>query len=312
MTPHFILAKEKTLPEITNQILDSCTKLQKIQHLGHCPLPTYNTVTEILDDLFELIYPGYGKRNNLHAGNITYYIGEVLNQLFDKLSVQISRSLCQNHLKSACVEAECNPRVQQEFDIKAQKITLEFLARIPQLREILQTDVEAAYVGDPACRSDTEVVFCYPGLKAITVYRIAHELHLLNVPLIPRMMTEWAHQLTGIDIHPGAKISHHFFIDHGTGVVIGETCEIGHWVKLYQGVTLGALSFPTDDTGNLVRGLKRHPTLDNHVIIYANATILGGETVIGHHSVIGSSAWIIKSVEPHSTVMTERPNLRIK
>lgn len=310
---NFIQIKEKTLPEITGKIVDSCVKLPKIQHLGHCSLPTYQVIVEILDDIFELLYPGFGNRNNLHLGNITYYVGEVLDKLYDKLSIQTARSFCQDqHQGATCGQPECDPAVIQRFEQQGREITLEFLAKIPQLREILQTDVEAAYIGDPACRSHTEVVFCYPGLKAITIYRIAHELHILGVPLIPRMMTEWAHQLTGIDIHPGARIAEHFFIDHGTGVVIGETCEIGHWVKLYQGVTLGALSFPTDDAGNLVRGTKRHPTLENHVVIYANATILGGETVVGHHAVIGSNAWIMKSVEPNTTVMMEKPNLRIK
>ena len=173
-------------------------------------------------------------------------------------------------------------------------------------------DVEAAYAGDPACKSIDEVIFCYPGLEAVTVYRLAHVLHELGVPLIPRMMTEWAHGRTGIDIHPGAKIGDHFFIDHGTGVVIGETSEIGDWVKLYQGVTLGALSFPTDAQGNVVRDTKRHPTIEDRVVIYANATVLGGETVIGHDAVIGSSVWITQSIEPETTVMLKKPELRMR
>jgi serine O-acetyltransferase len=156
-----------------------------------------------------------------------------------------------------------------------------------------------------------EVIFCYPGLDAITVYRLAHVLHGLGVPLIPRMMTEWAHSRTGIDIHPGATIGRHFFMDHGTGVVIGETTEIGDWVKLYQGVTLGAISFATDADGNLVRGTKRHPTIEDRVVVYANATILGGKTVVGHDSVIGSSVWLTRSVSPGSIVTMESPRLRI-
>ncbi len=166
--------------------------------------------------------------------------------------------------------------------------------------------------GDPACKSFDEVIFCYPGLEAVTVYRLAHLLHEQGVPLIPRMMTEWAHSRTGIDIHPGAKIGAHFFIDHGTGVVIGETTEIGQWVKLYQGVTLGALSFATDAEGNLVRGTKRHPTLEDRVVIYANATVLGGKTVIGHDAVIGSSVWVTNSVPPHTTVTMEKPRLQMR
>ena len=187
-----------------------------------------------------------------------------------------------------------------------------FLEQLPELRKILAMDVQAAYDGDPACKSLDEVIFCYPGLDAITVYRLAHLLHGLDIPLIPRMMTEWAHGRTGIDIHPGAMIGHHFFIDHGTGVVVGETTEIGHWVKLYQGVTLGALSFATDVEGNLVRGTKRHPTIEDRVVVYANATILGGKTIIGHDSVIGSSAWLTHSVAPGSIVTMESPRLRIR
>jgi serine O-acetyltransferase len=183
---------------------------------------------------------------------------------------------------------------------------------LPELRKTLAMDVQAAHDGDPAVKPLDEILFCYPGLEAVTVYRVAHLLHQLNVPLIPRMMTEWAHSKTGIDIHPGATIGDHFFIDHGTGVVIGETCEIGNHVKLYQGVTLGALSFAIDGEGNLVRGQKRHPTLEDRVVIYANATVLGGATVIGHHSVIGSSVWLTRSLEPHTTVVLEKPKLKIR
>ena len=172
--------------------------------------------------------------------------------------------------------------------------------------------MQAAYDGDPACKSLDEVIFCYPGLEAITVYRLAHVLYELDIPFIPRMMTEWAHSRTGIDIHPGAKIGEHFFIDHGTGVVIGETTEIGEHVKLYQGVTLGALSFATDGDGNLVRGHKRHPTLEDRVVVYANATILGGETVVGHDAVIGSSVWLTQSVAPNTTVVLEKPKLKMR
>jgi serine O-acetyltransferase len=180
------------------------------------------------------------------------------------------------------------------------------------LRKTLAMDVEAARAGDPACKSLDEVIFCNPGLEAITVYRLAHLLHELGVPLIPRMMTEWAHGKTGIDIHPGASIGNHFFIDHGTGVVIGVKTVIGEWVKLYQGVTLGALSFPTDAEGNLVRNTKRHPTIEDRVVIYANATVLGDETVIGHDSVIGSSVWITHAIAPETVVTLEKPKLRMR
>ncbi len=190
---------------------------------------------------------------------------------------------------------------------------MRFLEAIPDLRRILAEDVQAAFEGDPAAKSPDEIVFCYPGVGAVTVYRLAHELHRLGVPLIPRMMTEYAHGKTGIDIHPGATIGRRFFIDHGTGVVIGETTQIGDNVKLYQGVTLGALSFPRDEkTGEIVRDAKRHPTIEDGVVIYANATILGGDTVIGHHSVIGSSAWLTRSIAPFTTVTIENPRLRYR
>ena len=181
-----------------------------------------------------------------------------------------------------------------------------------RIRRLLATDVQAAYDGDPAAQNADEIVCCYPGLEAILHYRLAHELHRLGVPLIPRMMTEWAHSRTGIDIHPGARIGPGFFIDHGTGVVIGETCEIADHVKLYQGVTLGALSFEQDAGGNLVRGTKRHPTIERKVVIYANATILGGHTTVGAHSVIGAGVSVTRSVPANTVVTVEKPSLRFR
>src|SRR5262249_11401397 len=199
-----------------------------------------------------------------------------------------------------------------DFEAMAQQKTVELLRRLPDLRQVLEKDVQAAFEGDPAAKSFHEIIFCYPGLEAVTIYRLAHEILLLGVPLVPRMMTEYAHFKTGIDIHPGARIGHGFFIDHGTGVVIGETCDIGKNVKLYQGVTLGALSFPRDTDGNIIRGMKRHPTLEDEVVVYANATILGGDTVVGHHAVVGSNVWLTHSVDPHAVVLLEKPSLRIK
>jgi serine O-acetyltransferase len=206
----------------------------------------------------------------------------------------------------------CEETPDVDFESLAQKKTVEFLRQLPDLRGVLEQDVQAAYEGDPAAKNCHEVIFCYPGLEAVTTYRIAHELLLLGVPLIPRLMTESAHSKFGIDIHPGARIAPGLFIDHGTGVVIGETCDLGANVKLYQGVTLGALSFPRDASGNIIRGMKRHPTLQNDVVVYANATILGGDTVIGHHSVIGSNVWLTHGVDPNTVVMLEKPSLRIK
>ncbi len=300
--------KEK-LPELTDRIVETYRKVGRINHLGHCPLPRYEEIIAAMEDLKEIIFPGFRRREGLHFGNITYYIGELVDSLHDRLTTQIARAL--QHEDRVTSDQLCRD-LKTDYEAKGQAMTLEFLERLPQLREILATDVQAAYDGDPACRTMDEVIFCYPGLDAVTVYRMAHELFKIGVPFIPRMMTEWAHRQTGIDIHPGAQIGHHFFIDHGTGVVIGETCVIGNHVKIYQGVTLGALSFPTDANGNLLRNMKRHPTIEDRVVIYANATVLGGDTTIGHDSVIGSSVWITRSVEPHTTVTLEKPKLRIR
>ncbi|MGF1577849.1 MAG: serine O-acetyltransferase [Gemmataceae bacterium] len=295
---------KEALPEITDAIVSTYTECRHINHLGHKPLPSREAVIEILIDLLEIIYPGYVRRQNLHLGNVEYHVGALVDGLHDKFIHQIVRAL-----RHECHQLQ---EPEDECEAKAQRKTIEFLGKLPELRNLLEEDAQAAFVGDPAATNYHEVIFCYPGLEAITIYRIAHELLLLGVPLIPRMMTEYAHSKTGIDIHPGATIGPGFFIDHGTGVVIGETCDIGRNVKVYQGVTLGALSFPRDAAGNLVRGTKRHPTLEDEVVVYANATILGGETSIGHHAVIGSNVWLTQSVEPYTLVALEKPSLRYK
>ena len=294
------------LPNITDQIVQTYDDLGSINHLDHCPLPSYEEVVAAVHDLTELIYPGYRRREGLHRGNINYYVGDLVDRLHDRLTNQIGRAL--RH--EAGATSDCDG--DADYEALGQTKTLQFLERLPDLRHVLSTDVRAAYDGDPACKNLDEVIFCYPGLEAITVFRLAHLLHELEIPFIPRMMTEWAHNRTGIDIHPGATIGDHFFIDHGTGVVIGETCEIGEDVKIYQGVTLGALSFPTDGEGQLVRGQKRHPTIEDRVVIYANATILGGRTTIGHDAVIGSNVWLTSSVDPHTTVVLEKPKLKMR
>ena len=299
---------KENLPLLTERIVDTYAEVGSISHLGYCPLPNYETIVATTEDLKELLYPGYRRRDGLHLGNVTYHVGDLIDRLHDTLTVQIGRAM--RH--EATRDGQCDPKQVRDFDAVGQTKAVDFLEQLPDLRKILAMDVEAAYKGDPACKSLDEVIFCYPGLEAISVYRLAHVLHGQGVPLIPRMMTEWAHSRTGIDIHPGATIGRYFFIDHGTGVVVGETTEIGEWVKLYQGVTLGALSFATDGEGNLVRGTKRHPTLEDRVVIYANATVLGGNTRIGHDSVIGSSVWLTRSVAPGSVVTMENPRLRIR
>jgi serine O-acetyltransferase len=298
---------KETLPEITEAIVATYTECSRTSHLGHRPLPSREAVVEILTDLLDILYPGYWRRQNLHMGNVEYHVGDLIDRLHDSLTQQIARALRHEH--------ECAPaRDRQPVDLEAlaQQKTVELLGRLPAVRLILEQDAQAAFEGDPAAKSHHEIIFCYPGLEAVSVYRVAHELLLLGVPLIPRMMTEHAHQRTGIDIHPGARIGPGFFIDHGTGVVIGETCDIGTNVKLYQGVTLGALSFPRDASGNIIRGMKRHPTLEDEVVVYANATILGGDTVIGRGAVIGSNVWLTQGVAPSTVVSLEKPSLRIK
>jgi serine O-acetyltransferase len=295
---------KESLPALTERIVETYEECGALHHLGHSPLPSYREVVEILSDLREILYPGYGRRQNLHMGNVGYHVGDLIDSLHDRLSTQIARAL----------RHDCKARdLENDFEADAQLAAIRLLESIPELRKVLAEDAQAAFEGDPAARGLDEILFCYPGVAAVTVFRIAHELYLAGVPLIPRMMTEYAHAKTGIDIHPGATIGPRFFIDHGTGVVIGETTRIGEGVKVYQGVTLGALSFPRDETtGELVRGTKRHPTIEDEVVIYANATILGGKTVIGHHSVVGSSAWITRSIAPHTVVTIEDPRLRIR
>ncbi len=300
---------KEQLPKLTEEIVATYTPEDSINHLGHCALPSYTGVVEILLNLKDILYPGYRRKVGLHVGNIRYHVGGLIDTLHDQLTTEIARAL-RHDQRVRNRHQDCESDV--DFEAKGQAMAIELLKRIPKLRRTLATDVQAAFDGDPACHSTDEVVFCYPGFEAITVFRIAHELVELDVPFIPRMMTEWAHKQTGIDIHPGATVGDYFFIDHGTGVVIGETCEIGQHVKLYQGVTLGALSFPTDGDGQLIRGQKRHPTIEDRVVVYANATILGGRTVVGHDSVIGSSVWITRTVSPYTTVVLEKPQLKVR
>jgi serine O-acetyltransferase len=298
---------KEALPEITEAIVATYTECNRTTHLGHRPLPSREAVIHIIDDLLDILYPGIWRRQNLHIGNVEYHVGDVIDGLHDKLITQFARALRHEH---GCMPVESRPEV--DLESLAQTKAIELLRRLPDLRAILELDVEAAFAGDPAAKSYHEIIFCYPGLEAVTIYRLAHEMFVLGVPLVPRMMTEYAHAKTGIDIHPGARIGPGFFIDHGTGVVIGETCDIGRNVKLYQGVTLGALSFPRDTSGNIIRGMKRHPTLEDEVVVYANATILGGDTVVGRHAVIGSNVWLTHSVPADTVVTLEKPNLRIR
>ncbi len=301
---------KQQLSAVTDQIVDSYQDLATINHLGHCPLPSSSVVIEIVNDLKEILFPGYRRRQNLHLGNVTYYVGDLIDSLHDKLTQQISRALRYDY--DRIHGTDCEHRRLIDFEARGQQEAVKFLQSLPEMRQLLSTDVQAAYDGDPAASGLDEIIFCYPGVEAVTVHRIAHQLYRQKIPLIPRMMSEYSHSLTGIDIHPGAKIGPSFFIDHGTGVVIGETCEIGTGVKIYQGVTLGALSFAKDESGNLVRGTKRHPTICDRVVVYANATILGGQTVVGEQAVVGANVWLTKSVPSHTMVTIETPSLRLR
>jgi serine O-acetyltransferase len=257
-------------------------------------LPSRNAVIDIVEELRTVLFPGYFGTSELTADSMAFHLGSTLDRIRRTLQEQVRRGLC-----FSCDDLE--PKARAECDNRAESITRQFLARLPETRRLLATDVQAAYEGDPAATSPDEAIFCYPGTLAITNYRLAHELHALGVPLIPRIITEHAHSVTGIDIHPAATIGESFFIDHGTGVVIGETSAIGKRVRLYQGVTLGAKSFPLDKNGNPIKGIKRHPDVEDDVIIYSEATILG-PVVIGHGSVIGGNVWLVRSVPPGSRV----------
>ena len=302
--------RKEQLTDLTDRIVESYRDIGTINHLGHCPLPSTNVIAEALHDLKEVIYPGYRRRQNLHLGNVTYYAGDLIDALHDTLTEQIARAL--RYADDLAGNDICDAQKLIDYEADGQDHAIQFLESLPELRRLLALDVEAAYEGDPAASGLDEIIFCYPGLEAITVHRIAHQLHIQGVPLIPRIMAEWSHGQTGIDIHPGARIGESFFIDHGTGVVIGETTDIAANVKIYQGVTLGAISFPRDSDGNLLRGAKRHPTIEEGVVIYANATILGGKTVIGANSVIGASVSLNKSVPANTLVTIEKPSLRFR
>ena len=270
----------------------------KLQHLGKTPFPSQRVVVEVLGNIRMILFPGYFGHVSVTEHGVERYLRELVGVVHRRLSQEIRKAL---RLESGTGS--------DEGEARAEALCLRFLRTLPRLRRLLDLDLEAAMDGDPAAKSTHEIILSYPAMKAISVYRVAHELTRFNVPLIPRIMTEYAHLETGIDIHPGARIGRRFFIDHGTGVVIGETTEIGNNVKLYQGVTLGALSFP--EGAAAARGKKRHPTIEDNVVIYSGATILGGNTVIGRDSIIGGNVWIISSVPPGSKVMVNVPKLRI-
>jgi len=292
------------LPGIVDQVVASCSGNACFEHVEAEPLPSRQHVIEILDSCRDILFPGYFRNQGIDRVSLNYQLGLEISGLYERLAREITHAIrheCLRHEHSCshCEEA-------------GRETAFRFIQDLPRLREILATDVRAAYEGDPAAGSYDEIIFSYPGMYAITVYRIANELYGLAVPILPRIMSEHAHSITGIDIHPGATIGSSFFIDHGTGVVIGQTSTIGNRVKLYQGVTLGALSFKRDDAGDLDRRSKRHPTLEDEVTVYAGSTILGGDTVIGARSVIGGNTWLTHSVPPDTKVLLKSPELIMK
>jgi len=303
---------DEKLPGLVTRIVANYLGDPRTRHIGRGYLPNRSEIVRIIELLLEVSYPGYFGRQDLSEKNVFYHVGELLPRLGQALYMQIFRSLCHQNE----IEGNYDPNGPADqalpLDARARELTEQFLERITDVRNRLAFDVQAAYDGDPASMNTDEVILAYPGVLAISVYRYAHELYLMNVPLMPRTMTEWAHQRTGIDIHPGAKIGRSFFIDHGTGVVIGETTEIGDNVKIYQGVTLGALSFLKDERGRMVRGYKRHPTVRDNVTIYANAIILGGDTILGEGCTIGGSTFLTSSVPAGCTITSTAPELRVR
>jgi serine O-acetyltransferase len=293
----------KEIPGIVDILVNSCGTKDCFDHADSEPIPSKESIIDIIQNTLRVLYPGYFTRARVDRVNLSYYLGQEVTTLFDALNQQIAIALRHECLRYHKTCIHC--------DEKGHEVALYFISKLPELRKILATDVRAAFEGDPAAKGYDEIIFSYPGLFAINIYRIAHLLFQQGVSLIPRIMTEYAHSLTGIDIHPGADIGESFFIDHGTGVVIGETTQIGKRVRIYQGVTLGALSLPKEAVEQL-RYKKRHPTIEDDVIIYSGVTILGGETVIGARSVIGGNVWITESVPPDTKVFMKNPDLVFK
>lgn len=293
--------REQTLEMIEKVVEGVETQGTEMLHLSMNPLPQKREVIAILRACQEVLFPGYFGEQELYRGNFRYHLGDRLYAL--------ARTLRREVAKSFLMPSDEQMPSVEEAQERSSEVVYRFMSELPSVLEMVIDDVQAAYDGDPAASGPVEIIMAYPGFKAIYTYRLAHVLYELKVPLVPRIMTEFAHNETGVDIHPGARIGRHFFIDHGTGVVVGETTDIADRVKLYQGVTLGALSFPKNERGELIRGAKRHPTIQEDVVIYAGATILGGETVIGKGSVVGGNVWLVSSVEPNTTVSLSRSQL---
>jgi serine O-acetyltransferase len=289
-----------SVTELTDQLIASYARVGGINHLDGKNLPSKTAIASISCDLLRLLFPGFFDEQSIHSSQLKVETATLMDSVLERLADEIYKSL-----QYVAPDKKTDDRDSSRV---AHAQTLDFLSRLPRVRDLLQTDTEAAYQGDPAALSKEEVIVAYPFIEAIAVQRLAHELYLQGIPLIPRIMTEWAHSRTGIDMHPGAEIGSHFFIDHGTGTVIGETTHIGRHVKLYQGVGLVARSL---SGGQSLKGQKRHPTLEDEVTIYANATIVGGETVVGAGSTIGASVFLTHSVPPNSLVTYEKFDIKV-
>jgi len=299
-----IMKKKKLTDGKITTLVDRIAETYKgdcgINFIDASNLPVRGEILKILDLLFEVLFPGHTGNRIVTKANVKFILGDILYEIYTELAAQIERAYQYQCRIKECGDCDCRT--------KAENVTQSLLSRLPAVRELLKGDVRAAFEGDPAAKSYEEIVISYPGIVAIATYRIAHELFIEQVPLIPRIMTECAHAKTGIDIHPGAKIGRNFFIDHGTGVVIGETSVIGDRVKIYQGVTLGAMSFPKDERGRIIKSGKRHPTIEDDVTIYAEATILG-DIIVGRGAIVGGNVWVKEPVPPRVTVTTANPDL---
>lgn len=293
-------ATRRRLPEVADQIIESCADPQCYTHVDYEPIPSVESAIEILNRLREIIFPGYFSKSRLNPVNLKYNMGQSVSAVYELLADQIANSIRHDCFR---YERDCS-----DCSEEGQTHAIRLLEEIPRIRQVLAKDVKATFDGDPSASSYDEIIFSFPGIQAITIYRIAHILYKLGVPILPRTMSEYAHGKTGIDIHPGAEIGKSFVIDHGTGIVIGETTLIGDNVRIYQGVTLGAHSLPRN-AGSRMKGTKRHPTIEDDVIIYSGATILGGETTIGKGSVVGGNVWLTESIPANTKVIMETPRL---
>lgn len=290
---------ENNTEKLVDVILDSYDKYDLTVRIDTENMLNKDVIIEIIDEIRRVLFPGFFDKNRVRSEYIKFLVGEKLEFIQYHLKTQVARAFANQDTCQKCSKAQANEKAENTIN--------KFIEKIPQIREYLHTDIQAAYDGDPAAYSTDEIIFSYPGVFAITIYRIAHELWLMGVPMIPRIMTEYAHSVTGIDIHPGATIGKYFFIDHGTGIVIGETTKIGDNVKIYQGVTLGALS---TRKGQQLKGVKRHPTIGDNVTIYSGTTILGGDTVVGNGATIGGNAFIVSSVSEGMKVSVKNPELQ--